>query len=159
MPPGADDRSPPARLRTGLRTSVVNNSSAFAFSIMITGSFGLLSRSEGPATTGEVFAFGMLAVAGFVTLEALASNAFKRRPETYPVEVTMLGTAFSFLSVAAGYGGAIVGTALLDDTLAWLLGAFCASALFVLVEAVELAVVEPFEERWVTENIEEDPDS
>lgn len=146
----------PARLRTGLRTSVVNNSSAFAFSIMITGSFGLLSRSEGSATTGEVFVFGMLAVAGFAALEALASNAFRRRPETYPVEVTMLGTAFSFVSVAVAYGGAAVSGALLDDMTAWIVGGFCASALFVFAEALELAIVQPFEERWVTENREGD---
>lgn len=143
-------------MRTGLRTSVVNNSSAFAFSIMITGSFGLLSRSEGSATTGEVFVFGMLAVAGFAALEALASNAFRRRPETYPVEVTMLGTAFSFVSVAVAYGGAAVSGALLDDMTAWIVGGFCASALFVFAEALELAVVQPFEERWVTENREGD---
>lgn len=149
-------RSPGAQLRTGLRTSVVNNSSAFAFSIMITGSFGLLSRSEGSATAAEIFAFGMLAVAGFAALEALASNAFKRRPETFPVEVTMLGTAFSFLSVAAGYGGATLAGALLDDAGAWLLGGFLASALFVLGEASEMALVEPFEERWVTQNRESD---
>lgn len=143
-------------MRTGLRTSVVNNSSAFAFSIMITGSFGLLSRSEGTATTGEVFVFGMLAVAGFAALETLASNAFRRRPETYPVEVTMLGTAFSFVSVAVAYGGAAVSGALLDDMTAWIVGGFCASALFVLAEALELAIVQPFEERWVTENREDD---
>lgn len=146
----------PARMRTGLRTSVVNNSSAFAFSIMITGSFGLLSRSEGSATTAEIFVFGMLAVAGFVALETLASNAFRRRPETYPVEVTMLGTAFSFLSVAAGYGAAALVGVLLDDTPAWLVGGFCAAALFVLVEALEMALIAPFEERWVTENREDD---
>ncbi len=145
-------RSASKRMRTGLRTSVVNNASAFAFSIMITGTFALLSRSEGSPTTAEVFAFGMLAVAGFVALEALASNAFRRRPETYPVEVTMLGTAFSFVSVAAAFGGAAAAGALLDDTLAWLLGPFSAAALFVLVEALEMALIEPFEEHWVTEN-------
>lgn len=148
------DQTAGARMRTGLRTSVVNNSSAFAFSIMITGSFGLLSRSEGSATTGEIFAFGMLAVAGFVALEALASNAFRRRPETFPVEVTMLGTAFSFVSVAAGYGGAALAGAALADTGAWLLGGFLASALFVAVEAAELTLVQPLEERWVTQNRE-----
>lgn len=148
------EASPPAQLRTALRTSVVNNSSAFAFSIMITGTFGLLSRSEGSATTAEVFVFGMLAVAGFVALEAVASNAFRRRPETYPVEVTMLGTAFSFVSVAVAYGGAVVSGALLGNVQAWIVGSFSASALFVLAEAVEMALVEPVEERWVTENRE-----
>jgi hypothetical protein len=147
-------RSPAQHLRTGLRTSVVNNSSAFAFSITITGSFGLLSRSEGSGTAAEIYLFGVLAVLGFVVLEAIASNAFRRRPETYPVEVTMLGTAFSFLSVIAGYGGATVAGLLLDDTIAWALGAFAASALFTVVESLEMAVVEPFEERWVTENRE-----
>ena len=150
------DTRTPAHLRTGLRTSVVNNSSAFAFSIMITGSFGLLSRSEGSATTSEIFIFGMLAVAGFAALEAVASKGFRRRPETYPVEVTMLGTAFSFISVAAAYGAVALSGALLDDTLAWLAGGFCASALFVFAEAIEMACVEPFEERWVTQNREGD---
>lgn len=149
-------RPAPARLRTGLRTSVVNNSSAFAFSIMITGTFGLLSRSEGSATTAEIFLFGLLAVGGFVALETLASNAFKRRAETFPVEVTMLGTAFSFLSVTAGYGAAALAGVLLDDTPAWLLGGFAAAAVFVLVEALEMAGIAPFEERWVTENREDD---
>jgi hypothetical protein len=148
--------SAPQRLRTGLRTSIVNNASAFAFSIMITGTFGLLSRQEGAATVGEIFLFGMLAVAGFVVLEALASKGFRRRPETFPVEVTMLGTAFSFLSVGAGYGGALAGTALFDDTPAWLFGGFWASALFILVDALEVTAVAPVEERWVSENRDDD---
>jgi hypothetical protein len=69
----------------------------------------------------------------------------------------MLGTAFSFVSVGAGYGGAVAAGAIFDDTPAWLFGAFWASALFILVEALELAVVEPVEERWVTQNRDDEP--
>lgn len=68
----------------------------------------------------------------------------------------MLGTAFSFLSVGAGYGGTLIGTAVFEDTLAWLVGGLLASMLFVLVESLELAVVEPFKERWVQEDGEDE---
>lgn len=152
------EQAAPGRMQTGLRTAVVNNATAFGYSIMITGSFGIVTAGEGNATIGQVYLFGMLAVAGFVVLEAVASQLFRRRPETFPVEVTVLATALDFAAVAIGFGGAAAATALFDGTVAWCVAGVWASALFTLAEALVMTVVAPFEQRWVTRGRENSPD-
>lgn len=144
--------------RRGLRTSVVGNATAFGFSIMITASFGVLSRTEGSPTVGEVYGFAVMAVLGFVLLEAVASKGFRRRPETYPVEVKLLGTALGALPVTAGVSAALAaGEVFTGDLGAWLVGPAAAAAAFTLAEAITLSLAAPVEQRWVTEGEQNDP--
>jgi membrane-associated protein len=109
MPPsqGSDEATPAGKrplaeqsagrqLRRGLHTSVVDNSTAFGFSIMITCSFGVLSNFEGSPSIGAILSFGLAAAATFTLLHALASDLFRHRPQTAPRQVVMLGTALNF---------------------------------------------------------------
>lgn len=134
------DLSTGRRLRRGLQTSVVDNSSAFGFSITITASFGMLNRLHGQPGVGEIFGFALAAVAAFTVLQAVASSGFRTRPGTAPREVVMLGTALNLASVGLGVGAATLTGLVLDSSVAWPLGAFLAAFTYVLAEALELTV-------------------
>lgn len=131
------DLSAGRKLRRGLQTSVVDNSSAFGFSITITASFGTLTRLQGQPGFGEIFGFALAAVAAFTLLQAVASSGFRRRPGTAPREVVMLGTALNVASVGLGVGAATLTGLVLDSSVAWPLGAFLAAFVFILAEALE----------------------
>lgn len=138
--PGADDAQRPSqRLRRGLDTSIVENSSAFGFSIMITASFGALSRLDGQPGIGTVFGFAVGAALTFTLLQAIASSGFRDDVESSSRRVVMLGTELNFVSVAAAVGVAVLVGLLLPPGLAWPVGGFLASGVYVLLEATELA--------------------
>ncbi len=128
------------KLRRGLQTSVVDNSSAFGFSITITASFGMLNRLHGQPGVGEIFGFALAAVAAFTVLQAVASSGFRTRPGTAPREVVMLGTALNVASVGLGVGAATLTGLTLDSSVAWPLGAFLAAFVYILAEALELTL-------------------
>ncbi len=141
MASGAEsDLSAGRRLRRGLQTSVVDNSSAFGFSIMITASFGMLNRLHGQPGFGEIFGFALAAVLAFTALQAVASSGFRTRPGTAPREVVMLGTALNVVSVGLGVGAATLTGLVLGPSAAWPLGGFLAASVFVLAEALELTL-------------------
>jgi hypothetical protein len=123
----------------GVRTSVRNNGVAYGFSVMITASFGLLQSAAGSANTLDIF-FAGGAVAGFVLLEAIASNLFRVRMRGDPPEVVALGTAFSFFSVGVGLAVAALVGAVVSPGLAWPLGGFGATLAYVTAAGAELAL-------------------
>lgn len=135
-------QQPRARYRRGLRSSVVNNSSAFGFSVMITTTFGMIQHFKGSPTFLQVMLFGICAVLAFSIIEGVASNGFRRRPDTHPGEVIMLGTAANALSVAIALGVAYAVSELAPEMVAWTAGALLPAGVYVLVEAAELAIAE-----------------
>ncbi len=126
------------RLRRGLHTSVVDNSSAFGFSITITASFGVIQLMLGSPQLAEIFGFAVAAAVAFTVLQAAASGGFRRTPEAAPREVVMLGTALNFVSVGVGVGVATLVAVVFSSAIAWPLGAFLAASSYVLTEALEI---------------------
>lgn len=128
------------RLRRGLQNSLVDNSTAFGFSITITASFGVLGALHGSADVSEVFGFAIAGALAFTLLQMLATRDFRERPDAAPRKVVMLGTALNFVSVAAAVGVAALVGLILPAAVAWPLGPFLASVTYVAVEAAELAL-------------------
>lgn len=123
-----------------MQTAVVDNSTAFGFSITITGSFGLLTTYEGSSSVGEVFAFALAAALAFGVLQAAATKGFAHRPDIFGRKTVMLGTALDILSVGLGLGGAALAGVVLSGFAAWPVGGFLAGLFYVGAEAIELAV-------------------
>ena len=69
-----DHPSASSRFRNGLNTSIVDNSSAFGFSIMITASFGAVSVLAGQPGLGSILGFALGAAANFTLLQAIVSR-------------------------------------------------------------------------------------
>lgn len=128
-----------ARLSRGLHTSVVDNSSAFGFSITITASFGVLQLMLGSPRVGELIGFAVAAAIAFTVLQGVASSGFRRAPAVAPREVMMLGTALNFLSVATGVGAALLTAVVVTAPVGWPIGGFLAAFTYVMAEALEIA--------------------
>lgn len=139
---GREEDTFAARYARGIRTSVRNNAAAYGYSAMITGTLAVLSTNGGTPATGEVFLFLLGAVSAFTIVEGVASGGFRQRLRGEPAEVVALGSALSFPSVGAGVGVGAIADVVLDDTLAWPIGAFGATLTYLVVVAVEMALAE-----------------
>lgn len=128
-------------------TSVVDNSSAFGFSVMITTAYGMLGHFHGTPSAVEVFLFAFGAVLAISMIEAAASKGFRRRPRTHPEEVKLLGTAANIFSVFSSLGVVYVAGAMLPEPFAWPVAPLLSAGVYVLVEAAELALAEGIEAR------------
>lgn len=127
----------------GLRTAVSGNAQSFGFSIMITVTFGVVSAAYGQPSLPELFGFALTAVAAFSVLNVLVALLLRgEEDDEPPSKVLLVATATDFLAVGAGVGAAVGIRFLIADTAAWLLAPFCATAVYVLVQSVELTVGE-----------------
>lgn len=139
------DRTPRARYRRGLMTSVVNNGSAFGFSVMITASYGMLEHFHSNPSAWEVVLFAVGAVLAISVIEASASRGFRRRPDVHPNNVVLLGTAANFVSVLLSLGIVYGAGMLIPAPAVWPVAPLLASGVYVLTEAAELAFAERIE--------------
>lgn len=129
----------------GLQASVRNNYTAFAYSVMITASYGVLTSQESSPKLGYVFLFVAGAMGAFVALELAVSRGLKRTPRGEPIKVVALGAVFSFGSVGAGVGAAALSTVLLSGLPVWPVAGLAASGAYVVMSGVEIALAELME--------------
>jgi hypothetical protein len=128
--------------RSGLGASTRENAGAFAFSIMITSSFGAVTAFHRHPRVWEMFLFATGAVAAFA-LVALAGELLDD-PETEAerTSVVLLASVLSVFSVLGAVGAAALAAWLFGSWPAWLLGGFAAVAVFLLLNGLEYAVAE-----------------
>ncbi len=137
----------PQHYRHGLRGAIRHNAPAFAFSIMITSTFGSIASEEGSPSVGSVYGFMAGGVLGFLVILAVASAGFRRtRMEAERPVVIVVGSALSLGSTAVGLGAATLVGVLLDGFLAWILAPFAASMAFMLVLGLEYGIAEALDE-------------
>jgi 4-amino-4-deoxy-L-arabinose transferase-like glycosyltransferase len=144
--PGAED-NPGGPVARGLASSIADNSSAFGFSIMITVTFGVLSEIAGSPTAGQLVIFGVAAALAVAVLAAIQSRGFRVRAGNVPPEVSMLGTAQNFLSVALAVGVALGLVELLKGTVAWAVTPYVVVTIYILAESLAIAVSERVQRR------------
>jgi hypothetical protein len=136
-----------SRLRTAVSTSTFGNSTAFGFSITITGSFGVLQTMTGTPTVIQILLFAVAAALVLGLIQAAVTHGFRDRTGTSPPEVSMLGTAQDFLSVAAAIL-AVAGIAtVVRGWAAWLLGGAVAALVFLAAETAETLLAEVVQKR------------
>ncbi|MBA3421737.1 MAG: hypothetical protein H0U12_07580 [Thermoleophilaceae bacterium] len=121
-----------------MRASLGTNASAFAYSVMITATYGVLTTILGASTVLDAFTFVVGAATAFTLTEAVASRGFRVRMRGERPDVVVLGSAISYPSTLLAVGaGALAGEAL-GTGVAWPAGSFSATMVFLLVGAVEL---------------------
>lgn len=135
-----------AHYRRALQTAIRNNSAAFGFSIVVTGSFGMLTTIEGSPDAASTLLFAVGAIAAFTALDLLATTGFKRDLASEPPEVITHAASLSFLSVGAGLGAAIGLAELIDGLPAWAFAGFLGSATYNLGLGIELMLAERAQE-------------
>ena len=126
----------------GLHHSARENVSAYGYSVTITASYGLLSVIVGSPSVLEVFAFAGGAVVAVALVEAVASGGFRHRLEEEPSRVRALGGSISFFSVGLALLAALLIGHFVSGFLAWPLGSFLATLVFLLVFALEVGLAE-----------------
>lgn len=142
--PGQADHG---RVRTAVSTVTLGNSTAFGFSITVTGSFGVLQTVSGSPGVVQVVMFAVAAALALGLVQAIVTRGFRDRTGTAPPEVGLLGTAQDFLSVALAIL-AVAGTAaLVRGSAAWLLGGAVAALVFLAAETAEMLLAEVVQQR------------
>jgi hypothetical protein len=131
-----------AHYRAGLGLSTRENAGAFAFSIMITSAFGVVSSLESRPTAGDIFLFAAGAVGGFVGVLLLGRALAVPDTEARRTDVVLLASALSVFSVLAAVGAAGGISWAASGWVAWLVAPLAACATFLLVNGVEYAVAE-----------------
>lgn len=135
------------RYRRGIGTSLRNNSAAFGYSIVVTSNFATLQYFIEPPGLREVYLFTIGAVAAFALLEAVASKLFRKKLSGEPSEVIALGSALSILSITAAIGTTNLTAWLVRHWIAWPIGAFVSTLVYLLVVALEMAFAEKAEKK------------
>jgi hypothetical protein len=131
----------------GLRSAIRFNAQAFAFSIMITSTFGVVSAYEGGPSVGEVYAFMAVAVIGFVAGLGVATGGFRHtKMDAEPTSVLVVAGALSLGSTATGLGAASLAARFLSGIAAWGIAPFVGSAAFLIVLGLEFGLAEEVDE-------------
>lgn len=124
----------------GLGTTARNNGLAFGYSITATASFGVLTRTDGPATVGRIFLFVLGSGVAFAVVSAVVTRGFRQRVPREPPVVLALATAFALTSTSAAVGIAALLGATVGGWAAWLLGGLLSSWAYLAVSALEIAL-------------------
>ncbi len=97
---------------------------------------------RGAPNVSQIFAFAAGAVVAFALVEAVASGGFRHRLSDEPSDVRALGVSFSFPSVGLALVAAFAAGSLTGGLLAWPLGSFLATVVYLFVFALEMALAE-----------------
>lgn len=130
----------------GMRTSIRGNAVAYAYSVMITCTFGILSSDEVPVSTTRVVLFALGAAVAFTSVEAIGSNFFRDRSRGEPAEVVVLGSAMSLFSITVAIGAAATLVWLLRGWPTWFLAPAGATVVYLAVSALEMDLARRAEE-------------
>ncbi|EIE97843.1 hypothetical protein [Saccharomonospora glauca] len=130
-----------------IRTSLRNNSGAFGYSVMITCALAMLSAQHSSPNPLQIMLFALGAVLSFLVVEAVATNVFRRSlGGEEQTKVIALGSSIAVLSVGLALGATAAVGAWLPATVAWLVGSFVASTVYLLLNAVEMVLARRVEE-------------
>src|SRR3954468_8492199 len=130
------------RYLSGIKTSVLNNAVAYGYSVTITGAFEILNVTEGSLSISNIIVFTVGAVVAFSVVEALVYLGFRHELAEESVEVVVLGSTFSFLSIGLALGMTILVGWLLNGVASWVVGAFLATITYIGFLALEMSVAE-----------------
>src|SRR4051812_47045841 len=110
----------------------------YGYTLTVWCSGAVLMHHHGPPPVGDVFLFLLGGVAAFPTLATVARGA-PDPPEPQPADLLATGAAH-FLA-AAGAVGAVALIAEIGGGIAWALGAFAATLVYLLLATLELTIV------------------
>lgn len=112
----------------------------YGYTVTVWTSGAMLTRHEGLPSTGQVFLFMLGAIAGYVLLAA-AVELGRGVPSDPPKGALRRSGMLHFLAIGGALGAAAL-VSLLHSGLAWPLGAFVATATYLLVATLELTLTQ-----------------
>jgi hypothetical protein len=124
----------------GVRTSVANNTTAYGFSLTVTGSYGALAKVHGEPTWVELYLFLAGSCLGFAVVNTLSTRLFRKESPDEPELVISLASSLSVFSVCAAVGAATGVAFALSDWAAWLLAAVAFTLAYVVGVGAEISL-------------------
>ena len=127
---------------TGMALGTIISASAapYGYTVSLWSSGALLIHFRGAPDPGEVFLFAMGALVGFTVVGLSAAPALRMGPTTASLSERALSGALHWFSVGAATG-AVALIAQIPGAVAWPLGAFAATTLYLFCSSLELAFV------------------
>lgn len=138
----------------GVRMAVRNDASAFAYSVLITATFGVVNLENPQVTTPRIFLFVVGATGAFALAEAASSRFFRIRLRQEQGDIVLIGTAMAPLSVGASLGAAVVVAKAVGGATAWALAPAAATVSYIVLTGAQLTIARKYEERHPPEESE-----
>jgi hypothetical protein len=130
-------------LSTGFAISLRDNTSAYGYSVTITGSYAILNcLDKGSSTLREIFAAALGAVVAFTLIQGLGLRFLQSLDEVASNRTRLIARMMDLASVGAAMGAALACGLYLSGPSAWFAATFFASCVFVFMDALELDWVE-----------------
>jgi hypothetical protein len=133
-------------LRSALGTMVPASAAPYGYTITIWSSGAVLSRSHGLPTVGQVFAYAAGALAAYGVVSLIARGPVLRMESHEGARDRVVGGALNWFAVG-GAVGSVALVAKLPVWIAWPLGSFAATSIYILVASLQLALVARRRER------------
>jgi len=133
-------------LRAALGTMVAASAAPYGYTVSIWSSGAVLMRSHGTPHVGEVFAFVAGALSGFGLMGLLAQGALARMESLDHPPDRVLAGALHWLAVGTAVGTVAL-LAEIHGWMAWPLGSFAATFMYILGASIQLALVTARRER------------
>ena len=128
--------SPLSRYRSDLRNVVGSSASAYGYTLTIWSTGMVLSHAYGPPSPPQVFSFFLGAVVGFAVVGIVAFGGVTVEFGAESSRIQLWGS-FRFLSVGLAVGAAWFTSAHAPSLPGWPLGAFVATASYLVVVGAE----------------------
>jgi hypothetical protein len=126
------------RYRSAVRTTVVASAAPYGYTLTIWTSGAVLSHARGIPNTGEALLFLIGAVAAYALVGGLAFVGAEEALKPHPTRAVVWGGLHIF-SVGFAIGAASVVAHTIRNPLAWPLGGFLATAVYLVGSALQLA--------------------
>lgn len=124
-----------------MRLSVEENASPYGFSLMITGSYALLtSRAE--ARPLDIVAGVAGAASAFFLAELLALTVLRKEKPVSSQKTRLIGRLLSFVSIGCGMGAAWLCALAIPGPLGWLAAGAAGALAYLLLDGLELMAAE-----------------
>jgi hypothetical protein len=131
-----------ARYRPGLRATVAASAAPYGYTLTIWTSGAVLSHARGIPSAAAALLFLAGAVCAYAAVAAAATaGGFRERLVPAPAHAVVWGGLHLF-SVGVAIGAASLAAHLVTGLAAWPLGGFCATALYLVVSAGQLAIAD-----------------
>lgn len=126
------------RYRSAVRATVAASAAPYGYTLTIWTSGAVLSRARGIPGTGEALLFLVGAVSAYALVGVLAFGGSDEGIIPDPAHSVLWGGLHLF-SAGLAIGAASLVAHMVRDVIAWPLGAFLATALYLVASALQLA--------------------
>ncbi len=128
-----------ARYKSALRVTVASSAAPYGYTLSIWTSGAVLSHARGIPNAGEALLFLAGAVAAYALVGGLAFGGLSEQLVPEPARAVVWG-GLHFLSVALAIGAASLVAHLVTDAVAWLLGGFLVTGVYLIASAAQLTI-------------------